>query len=66
MPMRSPQDESGLLLERDGQPILQRDDGGAWRLEFTCRYQHLLGKRVHITGSRDEFDLIAVNTVKAI
>ena len=66
MPLGSPQVESGLLLERDGKPVLQRDGGGTWRLEFSSRYRHLLGQRVRITGSRDEFDLIAVKAVDAI
>lgn len=63
MPMWTPQDECGLLLEHAGQPVLQRDDGGTWRLEFNRRYRHFLGRRVRVTGSRDEFDLIAVKAI---
>lgn len=63
MPMWTPQDEDGLLLEHAGQPILERDNGGTWRLELTRKYRHLLGRRVRVTGTRDEFDLIAVRSI---
>lgn len=61
--MGSPQDDNGLLLERAGAPVLRRDDGGTWRLEISGKYRHLLGQRVHVTGTRDEFDLIAVRSI---
>lgn len=64
MPRGTRHDLTGLLLSRDSCPVLRMDDGGEWRLEITRRHRHLLGTRVQISGTRDGFDLIAVERIE--
>jgi hypothetical protein len=63
MPLGSFHRETGLLLLQRGSPILQRDDGGRWRLDMVGRYEELLGRRVTVEGTRSGFDLLDVARV---
>lgn len=56
----------GRLTRRYGGLALAVDDGGIWRLEYLRRYDHLLGKRVRVDGTRDGFDLLAVNRLSLL
>ena len=60
MPLGSPIDESGLLLRDGAGLILQRDDGGRWRLDASPRHRELAGRRVRVKGKRSGFDLVDV------
>lgn len=52
-------------MERQGSLIIDVLNGGIWRLDAGRRTRRLLGRRVRITGTRDEFDLLAVKTIQA-
>lgn len=54
----------GILLENGLHPILRMHGGGEWRLEIMKRHSHLLGTRVKVTGTRDGFDLLAVDHIE--
>lgn len=66
MPMGTPHEIEGLLMERQGGLVLDVRDGGTWRLDAGWRARRLLGRRVRVTGTRDGFDLLAVKTIEAI
>ncbi len=66
MPMGTPHEIEGLLMEQQGGLVLDVRDGGTWRLDAGWRARRLLGRRVRVTGTRDGFDLLAVTTIKAI
>ena len=61
----------GMLLRRGdgGGLVLDVPGGGTWRLDLgvvaAWRARRLVGMRVRITGVRDGFDLLAVETVAA-
>ncbi len=55
--------ESGLLLRQRGGIILQRDDGGRWRLTGDALPDELLGQRVRVEGIRSGFDLLEVSRI---
>lgn len=68
--MGSRHNETGWLNERDGQWILRRDEGGQWRLDVgfwtAWRSRKLIGKRVHVLGTRGEFDLLNVDRIERL
>lgn len=66
MPRGTEHIETGLLLSHHGELVLERDQGGTWRLEAPAKARRLLGRRVHVTGVRDGFDLLAVTSVQAV
>ncbi|WP_255326058.1 MULTISPECIES: DUF5818 domain-containing protein [Sphingobium] len=39
--------------------------GGEWRLEILKRHRHLFGMRVKVNGTRNGFDLLAVDRIEA-
>lgn len=43
--------------------VLQRDDGGRWRLDVGRRAESLLGRRVRVQGRRAGFDLLDVQQI---
>jgi hypothetical protein len=63
MPIGSKHDETGRLLRERGWLILQRDDGGRWRLDADPRAERMLGQRVRIEGIRSGFDLLDVRRI---
>ena len=66
MPLGSTHDETGLLL-RDGHVlILQRDDGGRWRLDTSRRTEELVGCRVRVRGRRGDFDILEVQQIQLV
>ncbi|WP_082441989.1 DUF5818 domain-containing protein [Sphingomonas sp. Leaf257] len=58
---------TGWLNIDAGRLVLRPDGGGRWRLDVGLltrwRCRHLIGKRVCVTGIRDEFDLLAVQAI---
>lgn len=64
MPRGSQHELIGLLLGEEPYPILRMADGGEWRLDMSGRYQHLLGRRVRIVGTRSEFDMLDVKRIE--
>ncbi|HTU12124.1 MAG TPA: DUF5818 domain-containing protein [Allosphingosinicella sp.] len=56
--------EEGRLLTERGHMILQREDGGRWRLESDADLTPLLGARVRMTGMRAGFDLLVVTQIE--
>ncbi len=64
MPLGSRHTEVGLLLRQGGSLILERDDGGRWRLELD-RGDELLGRRVRVEGVPSGFDMLEVRRIKA-
>ena len=69
MPLGTRQNETGLLNARDSDFSLRRDGGGVWRLDcnpsLLTTAHSLVGKRVRVAGTRAEFDLIDVDSLKA-
>lgn len=67
MPRGTMHDETGRLSEQDGRWSLRRDGGGTWRLDLgplvTLKARRLVGRRVRIFGTRDGFDLLAVERI---
>lgn len=64
MPLGSLHSETGLLLEQDGTLILQRDDGGRWRIDESRAVRRHLGRRVVIQGQRTGFDWLTVESIR--
>jgi hypothetical protein len=64
MPMGSEHDETGRLLREGANLILQRDDGGRWRLDVGRGHAGLLGRRVRVLGTRSGFDWLAVRRIE--
>jgi hypothetical protein len=60
MPLGTSHTEIGVLLREGGSLILQRDDGGRWRLDTDEAPETLLGLRVRIEAVRSGFDLLDV------
>ncbi|WP_371425102.1 DUF5818 domain-containing protein [Tardiphaga sp.] len=58
--------ETSLLLRERKWPVLQRDDGGRWRLNTTARADRLLGPRVYVGGKRRDFDILDVERIERI
>ena len=56
MPIGTHHDETGRLLWEDGRLVLQRDDGGRWRLDADPMAAQHVGKRVRVQGQRTGFD----------
>lgn len=53
------------ILRRSASGLELDVDGGCWRLEAPWRRTaHLLGRRVRVVGIRDEFNLLAVQTME--
>ncbi|WP_309547047.1 DUF5818 domain-containing protein [Sphingomonas sp. SUN039] len=53
----------GLLLSGSPLPVLRVDGGGEWRLDMASRFYKLIGRRVRVTGTRGDFDLLNVTQV---
>jgi hypothetical protein len=60
MPIGKVYTEEGLLLRQRGVLVLQRKDGGRWRLNGDPNADELLGHRVRVEGVRSDFDLLEV------
>jgi hypothetical protein len=55
----------GLLLRDAGGGLCLRcDGGGEWRLEAPASARSLVGHRVTATGTRDDFNLLAVLSIE--
>lgn len=63
MPRGTHHDETGLLMREGEFLVLQRDDGGRWRLDVGGRVDVLLGRRVRVQGTRSGFDLLDVRRI---
>ena len=63
MPIGAEHVEDGLLLREGGGIVLQRDDGGRWRLDLDRDQEALLGQSVRIHGVRAGFDRLDVRRV---
>ena len=63
MPLGSFHAEEGLLLRERGSFILNRDDGGRWRLNADPDVERMLGKRVRVEGVRSDFDVLEVSRI---
>lgn len=66
MPRGTLHDETGLLLRERHWIVLQRDDGGRWRLDIGRRVERLLGQRVRVRGVRSGFDLLNVTSIDPV
>ncbi|WP_375428806.1 DUF5818 domain-containing protein [uncultured Sphingomonas sp.] len=64
MPRGTRHELTGLLF-RDGPTLILRvDGGGEWRLDAPTHAWRLVGRRVSVTGVRDDFDLLGVQRLK--
>lgn len=63
MPIGTFHIETGLLLQQRGGLILQRDDGGRWRLDADRDTEKFLGQRVRVEAIRSGFDLLDVSRI---
>lgn len=52
-----------MILWEAGQLMLQRDDGGRWRLDALIRAESLVGRRMRVRGIRSGFDLLDVTAI---
>lgn len=66
MPLGTFHAEEGLLLRQRGGVILQRDDGGRWRLEADGNTERNLGRRVKAEGLRTDFDVLQVSRIVVV
>jgi hypothetical protein len=67
MPIGETITETGLLLADGRQFILQRPDGGRWRLEIGMREgRGKVGKKVRVVADRDGFDLLYVREIEEV
>jgi hypothetical protein len=64
MPRGTHHEETGLLLREGQWLVLQRQDGGRWRLEAGSKAAALLGRRVRVQGTRSGFDLLDVRRIE--
>lgn len=64
MPRGSRHELAGMLLAHGRSLVLRVDDGGEWRLDAPARAWSLVGRRVTVTGTRDDFDLLAVSNME--
>ena len=64
MPRGSQHELTGILLGGELYPLLRVDDGGEWRLDVSGRYHHLLGRRVRVSGTRSESDMLDVKRIE--
>jgi hypothetical protein len=63
MSIGKPHVDQGLLLHQGRALLLQRDDGGCWRLQADADAWGLLGARVRVEGLRSGFDLLEVRRI---
>jgi hypothetical protein len=56
--------EQGLLLRQGDFLVLQRDNGGCWRLSADADAGALLGARVRVQAIRRGFDLLEVSRIE--
>lgn len=66
MPLGTFHSEEGLLLLQRGGLILQRDDGGRWRLDAGKNAEQNLGRRVKVEGLRSDFDVLEVSRIVVV
>lgn len=65
MPRNTRHDERGILGREGGMLFLKRDDGGGvWRPDALAKAHDLIGRRVRLSGTRDGFDLLAVDRIE--
>lgn len=64
MPIGSYHELSGILLCGPTHPVLRVDDGGEWRLDVTKAVVKLYGRRVIVTGTRGDFDIIDAKSIR--
>jgi Protein of unknown function (DUF5818) len=63
VPLGSEHHESGLLIHGAHSLLLQRDEGGRWRLDAPRKAHRLVGRRVTIEGKRSGFDRLDVDRI---
>ena len=66
MPLGTTHEETGWLAREGAWLVLMRDAGGRWRLDTSDRHDRLVGKRVLVTGTRGEFDILNVEHIDVI
>ena len=64
MPLGERITDTGLLLMHGHTFVLERDEGGTWRLDTGGRHRKMLGHRVVVEGVRDGFDLLSVDKIR--
>lgn len=62
MPIGTSHVETGVLALEGRALTLQRDGGGRWRLDAPRRLWRLVGRRVRLSGTRVDFDWLAVDS----
>jgi hypothetical protein len=64
MPKGTIHKEHGLLVIQGPVLYLRTDEGGHWRLDSVpMKARKWIGRRVHVEGERDGFDLLAVRRI---
>ena len=66
MPLGASISDTGRLVRGEHNFLLRRDAGGTWRLDLGRFDRRLVGRRVSITGTRADFDLVDVETVAEV
>lgn len=57
---------TGILMRDRRGLVLSMPGGGAWVLDppLFCRADRMLGRRVHVVGTRSEFDMIDARKIE--
>lgn len=55
---------TGLLMLDRGEPVLEVDGGGTWRLQIGRNARRFVGYRVTIEGVRVGFDVLDVDLIR--
>ena len=66
MAMGAPVSDTGKLMKIGGQLVLERDEGGTWRLDCVRQFRDLVGHRVRVRGIRAGFDVLDVPLIGGI
>ena len=61
-------DLTGILMRDDRGLVLAMPGGGAWTLDppLFCGTGRMLGRRVHVVGTRSGFDLIDARKIEML
>ena len=66
LPLGTAHEETGWLAREGAWLVLMREAGGRWHLDTSGRHDQLVGKRVLVTGTRGEFDILNVERIDVI
>lgn len=66
MPLGAQVIDTGTIRTRGGELALERDEGGAWCLDWSRKLAKLAGRRVRIHAVRDGYNLLHVRSIEKL